>query len=66
MKHIFPWMAPRHKAERTLYNYKMKHRIDKSVILEGEEIIQVIIYKNRKATMIYSVKNKPASYGALR
>ena len=61
-KIIFPWMAPVHKAERALHNYKMKNRIDRSIILEGEKLIQVVVYNSNKPTMIYSTANTRSSY----
>jgi len=61
MKHIFPWMAPIHKAQRTLHNHKIKFNVRYSCIVESEKSIDVIVHTaNQKITT--SFPNTEAPY----
>ena len=66
MKRIYPWMAPIHKAERTLYNQKLKlaHRVKDSFIHENKKMktIDIVIHTTIGQKIVTSIPNVEASY----
>jgi len=68
MKRIYPWMAPIHKAQRTLYNHKLnlKYKIKYSCIVEAKNSVDVIVHTTTNQKIVTSFPNTEASYKAER
>ena len=63
MKKIYPWMAPIHKAQRTLYNHKLKYNnIKYSCIVEAKNSVDVIVHTANNQKIVTSFPNIETAY----